>query len=168
MFKRSRWQSALFIGTGDDDDDAAVLVVGGNGGYYNEAAQLTNRPHPARGEQGNRSGQWRWQQLPPMQEKRHYQPGLLLLGGERVLVCGGGWSRTAEILQLPLDDNNGSVWTLLNQEMTQTFLFTYLVNFDNRIVAVGKSKHSITLVTTRSKQHLLNINCLYLRLGRGV
>ncbi len=35
-----------------------------------------------------------------------------------------------------------------------------------RILAVGESL--ITLVTMRSKQHLLNINCLHLRTSRGV
>ncbi len=166
MFKESFNQSALFIGTVDDEGDAAVLVVGGEGGTTREAELLTNRPHQARGEHGNRGGQWRWQQLPAMHDSRPCQPGLLLLGGERVLVCGGGWSKTAEILQLPRGENDGGVWTLLTQEMTQSFLSTHLVNFDNRIVAVGESL--ITLVTMRSKQHLFNINCLHLRLKGGV
>ncbi len=91
-------QSALFIGTGDADN----ADVGGWGGYYNEAAQLTNRQPQMRGEQGNRGGQWRWQQLSPMQEIRPKRPGLLLLGRGRVLVCGGGGflvgSTTPEIL----------------------------------------------------------------------
>ncbi len=166
MSKRSHLQSALIIGTGDDDGDAAVLVVGGENGNYNEAAILTNRRQQARGEQRNRGGQWRWQQLSPMQEKRPYQPGLLMLGRGRVLVCGGCWSRRAEILQLPRDDNDGSVWTLLTQEMTQSFWFTYLVNFNNRIVAVGESL--ITLVTTRSIKHLFTIHCLHLRQAQKV
>ncbi len=165
MFTRSKCQSALIIGIGDDDGDAAVLVVGGRGGTGKEAALLTNRPHQARGEQGNRGGQWRWRQLSPMQEKRPYRPGLLLLGRGRVLVCGGGCT-TAEILQLPRGNNDGGVWTLLNQGMTQSFWSTYLVNFNNRIVAVGESL--ITLVTTRPKQHLTNMNCLHLRLRWGV
>ncbi len=160
-------QSALFIGTADDDEgDAVVLVVGGYGGNSNEAALLTNRQRQARGEQGDRGGQWRWHQLSPMQEARPYSPGLLLLGRGRVLVCGGDLSRTAEILQLPRDDNDGGVWTLLNQEMTRRYGFTYLVNFDNRIVAVGESL--ITLVTTRPKQHLFKIKCLHLRQGQGL
>ncbi len=166
MSKGSNFQSAIFIGTGDDDGDTAVLVVGGEGGNANEAALLTNRPHQARGEQGNRGGQWRWQQLPPMQEIRSLHPGLLLLGRGRVLVCGGGWSTTTEILQLPRDVNEKGIWTLLTQEMTQPFLFNYLVNFDNRILAVGESL--ITRVTPRSKQHLSNMNCFHLRLRRGV
>ncbi len=83
-------QSALFIGTGADDGDATVLAVGGEGGTMKEAALLTNRMHQTRGQQGNRGSQWRWQQLPPMHENRPCQPGLLLLGRGRVLVCGGG------------------------------------------------------------------------------
>ncbi len=55
-------QSALFISTGgDNDDDEAVLVVGGCGGTGKGAALLTNRQRQARGEQGNRGGQWRRQ-----------------------------------------------------------------------------------------------------------
>ncbi len=165
--KRCRYQSALFISSGDDDndDDATVLVVGGQGGKWTEAALLTNRPHQACGEQGNRGGLWRWQQLSPMWKKRPCNPGLLTLGRGRVLVCGGGWSRTAEILQLPRDDNEKGVWTLITQKMTQSFWSTYLVNFDNGIVAVGESL--ITLVTMRPKQHLSNRNCLHLRLERA-
>ncbi len=146
MPKRSFYQSALFIGTRDDDEvGATVLVVGGQGGNENEAALLTNRRHQTRGEQGNRGCQWRWQQLSPMRKKKPFGPGLLLLGGARVLVCGGGWSRRVEILQLPRGENDGGVLTLLTQEMTHT----HLVNFNNRIVAVGESL--ITLVTTRPK-----------------
>ncbi len=89
MFKESFYQSALFIGSGDDDDDAAVLVVGGHSGNWKEAALLTNRPHQARGEQGNRGGLWRWQQLSSMWKERPCNPGLLTLGRGRVLVCGG-------------------------------------------------------------------------------
>ncbi len=76
-----------------------------------------------------------------------------------MLVCGGGLSKTAEILHLPLYDNDKGVWTLLTQKMACRS--TYLANFDNRIVAVGESL--IILVTKRSKQHLLKINCLHLR-----
>ncbi len=135
-------QSELSIGTGNDEEDAFVLVVGGRGGTGNEAALLTNRPHQTTAVQGNRGGHWRWQQLSPMQEKRYCQPGLLLLRGERVLVCGGGTffgSRTAEILQLPRDHNDSKgVWTLLTQEFTHGFQSTYLVKFNNRIIAVGE------------------------------
>ncbi len=166
MPKKSYLQSALLIGPGDDDDNATVLVVGGWGVSANQAVLLANRLHQARGEQGDAGGQWRWQQLSPMREARPNRPGLLLLGRGRVLVSGGGLSRTAEILQLPRDDNNKGVWTLLNQKMTRRNGFTYLVNFDNRIVNVGESL--ISLVTMRSKQTLCNINCSHLRLRWGV
>ncbi len=84
-------QSALSIGTGDDEENAVILVVGGIGNTEKEASLLTNRPHQTTAVQGNRGGQWRWQQLSPMLEERGCQPGLLLLGRERVLVCGGGY-----------------------------------------------------------------------------
>ncbi len=142
MDKKSSCQSALFIGTGDDEKDlAAVLVVGGEGGTGKGAALLTNRQHQTTAVRGNRGGHWRWQQLSPMWEKRYYQPGLLLLGGERVLVCGGGYiigSKTAEILQLPRDDNGKGVWTLLTQKLTHGFFSTYFVKFNNRVIAVGE------------------------------
>ncbi len=138
-------QSALFIGTGDDDEDAVILVVGGQDGTEKEAALLTNRPHQTTAVQGNRGGHWRWQQLSPMLEERGCQPGLLLLGGERVLVCGGGdsvfGSITAEILQLPRDDHDSKgVWTLLTQQLTHGFKTTYLVKFNRRVIAVGELK----------------------------
>ncbi len=47
-------------------------------------------------------------------------------------------SKTAEILQLPRNDNDKGVWTLLTQQMTQGFSWTFLVNFNNRIVAVSE------------------------------
>ncbi len=139
MSKESCRQSALFIGNGDDD--AAVLVVGGRGGNHNEAALLTNRPHQGREEQGSGCGDpWRWQQLSPMREKRWNGPGILLLERERVLVVGDGFwgSKTAEVLQLPHNDNDRGVWTLLTQPLTRDFYGTFLVNFNNRIVAVGE------------------------------
>ncbi len=139
-----RSQSALFIGTGDDEEDAVILVVGGGGGTEKEAALLTNRPHQTTAVQGNRGGHWRWMQLSPMLEERVCQPGLLLLGGERVFVCGGGsgnslfGSRTAEILQIPRGDNDSKgVWTLLTQKFTLGFCSTYLFQFNHRVIAVG-------------------------------
>ncbi len=155
MDKRSRFQSALFIGIGDEKEDAVVLVVGGVGGTEKEAALLTNRPHQTTAVQGNRDCQWRWQQLSPMQEKRDCRPGLLLLGGERVLVCGGGGfpfrSRTAEILQLPRGDNDSKgVWTLLTQQFTDGFWSTYLVKFNNRVIAVGELFINMVLICQNS------------------
>ncbi len=140
MCKESCDRSALFIGTGDDD--AAVLVVGGEGGKYNEAELLTNTPHQGRGEQGSggEGDPWRWRQLSPMREGRWNRPGILLLGRERVLVVGGSssGSKTAEVLQLPHDDNDRGVWTLLTQPLSRDFGKTFLVNFSNRIVAVSE------------------------------
>ncbi len=109
-------------------------MVGGYGGNGKEAELLTNRPH-----QGSGGSAWRWQQLSPMQEIRYLRPGTLLLGRERVLVVGGvSGCKTAEILQLPRDDSDMGVWTLLTQQMTRGFSENYLVNFNNRIVVVGE------------------------------
>ncbi len=131
-------QSALFIGTGDDEGDAVVLFVGGTCGQGKEAALLTTRPHQTTAVQGNPGGQWRWQQLSPMLLERNRRPGLLLLGGERVLVCGGG-RKTPEILQLPRGDNDSKgVWTLLAKKMTRYFGYSYLVKFNHRVIAVGE------------------------------
>ncbi len=141
MSKANRLQSALFIGNGDDD--ATVLVVGGVGGNGDEAELLTNRPHQGRGEQGSGGGggdPWRWQQLSPMQKRRWNRPGILLLGRERVLVVGGGFggNKTAEVLQLPHDDHDPGVWTLLTQPLTRNFNKTFLIIFNNCILAVGE------------------------------
>ncbi len=82
-----------------------------------------------------------------------------------MLVCGSDLITAAEILQLPRGDNERGVWTLLTQEMTQYFSRTYLMNFNNRIVAVGESL--ITLVAMNLK-HLSNLYCLLLRLRWAV
>ncbi len=152
MDKGYTFQSALVIATADDDEDAAVLVVGGCGGTGKEAALLTNRPHQTTAFQGNRGGQWRWQQLSPMLEERGCQPGQFLLGRERVLVCGGNLrSRTAEILQLPRDDNDSKgEWTLLTQQLTHGFGSTYLVKFNHRVVALGELFINILLICQNS------------------
>ncbi len=139
MSKGRSLQSALVIGTGDGDDDATVLVLGGVGGDRNEAELLTNRPPQRRGEQASGGSAWRWRQLSPMQEKRCNRPGILLVGRGRVLVVGGAWgNKTAEIFQLPRDDTDMGVWTLLTQQMTRGFYDNFLVNFNNRIVVVGE------------------------------
>ncbi len=165
MAQESSDRSALFIGDEDDEDDnAAVLVVGGWGGNCNEAALLTNRPHQGRGEQGSGGGDpWRWQQLSPMQEARGNRPGILLLGRERALVVGGGYygSKTAEVLHLPRNDHDQGVWTLLTQPLSCDFDKTFLIIFNNRIVAVGKLL--INLVTMSSKQRLSIVTCLHFR-----
>ncbi len=159
MSKENFWQSALFIG--DGDDDAAILVVGGGGGNNNEAELLTNRPLQRGEEQGSGGGDpWRWQQLSPMREARPERPGILLLGRERVLFVGGG-SNTAEVLQLPRDEHDQGVWTLLTQPLSRGFGLTFLVNFNNRIVAVGEL--SINLVKITSNQRLSIMNCPHFR-----
>ncbi len=162
MCKESCHHSALFIDDGDDGV-AVVLVMGGCGGTGKEAALLTNRPHQTTAAQANRNGQWRWQQLSPMLKKRYGRPGLLLLGEERVLVCGGyNGSKSAEILKLPRADNDKGVWTLLTQKMTQDFWTTFIVKFNHRIVAVGE--FHINMVVRGPKQHLFNIIHLHCRL----
>ncbi len=56
---------------------------------------------------------------------------------ERVLVIGGYYGcKPAEGLQLPQNYNDRGVWTLLTQPLTRDFNTTFLVNFNNRIVAV--------------------------------
>ncbi len=123
--------------------------MGGLGGTEKEAALLTNRPHQTTAVQGNRGVKWKWLQLSPMLEKRVCQPGLLLLGGERVLVCGGDivGSKTAEILQLSREDNGSKgVWTLLTQQFTHGFTSTFLVNFNHRVIAVGELLFNMLLI----------------------
>ncbi len=173
MCKGSYDQSALTIGTGDEEEGVVVLVVGGRGGTGKETALIRNRSHEA---SGNRGGQWRWQQLSPMLEERPNSPGLLLLGGERVLVCGGNcgslflrWlsSRcTSEILQLPRDSNEKGVWTLITQPMSRRLRATFLVKFNRRIIRVGKLL--ILQGNFISKRPRLTMACLHFRRGRNV
>ncbi len=160
MSKGNSSQSALFIGSGDGDDDATLLVVGGWGGNSKEVELLTNRSHQRRGGQASRGSAWRWRQLSPMQESRYERPGILLLRRERVLVVGGG-NNTAEIFQLPRDDNDKGVWTLLTQNLTHSFMANFLVNFNNRIVVVGELLIKVLPIT--SKHRLSNMCCLHLR-----
>ncbi len=159
-------KSAFSIGTGDDKEDAVILVVGGG---RKEAALLTNRPHQTTVVQGNRGGQWRWLQLSPMLEERDSQPGLLRLGGERVLVCGGLLrdSRTAEILQLPRDDSDSKgVWTLLTQKLTHEFLSPYLVKLNHRVIALGELLHNMLPIC--QKRRLFNTIRLQFRFWQAV
>ncbi len=53
------------------------------------------------------------------------------------MVVGGG-SKTAEVLQLPHDDNDRGIWTLLTQPPSRDFSIAFLINVNNRIVAVGE------------------------------
>ncbi len=73
------------------------------------------------------------------QEKRHDQPAMLLLGKERVLVCGGcGGIRRAEGLQLSCNDNYKGVWILLTQPMMTFYDGIIIVQLNHRIAAVGE------------------------------
>ncbi len=70
------------------------------------------------------------------QEKRHDLPAMLLLGRERVLVCGGfGGTRAAEMLQLSCNDNEKGVWTLFSQPFYDWII---IVKLNYHIVAVGE------------------------------
>ncbi len=85
--------------------------------------------------------------MSPIHEKRYDEPAMLLFGSERVLVCGGfHGTRTAEVLQLPRNDNDKGVWTLLTQAMTPSDGGTFLVNFNHRIVAVGELQMKLPTV----------------------
>ncbi len=64
-----------------------------------------------------------------------------------MLVCGGFLgTRTADVLQLPRNDNDRGVWTLLTKAMTPSDGETFLVNFDHRIVAVGELQMKLPTV----------------------
>ncbi len=132
MFVRKHFHSAMFVGD-EDDVDVAILVVGGLGGTGKEAGLLSRRSNHA---SRDPEIQWRWQQLTPMHESRSRRPGMLLLGRDRVLVAGGE-SRSAEILQLPLNDNDSGVWTRIRMPLTKNFFITFLVNFNDRTLAFG-------------------------------
>ncbi len=111
----------------------SVLVVGGLGGTGKEAGLLSRRlSHASK----DPEIPWRWQQLTPMHESRSTCPGMLLLGKDRVLVTGGE-SRSAEILHLPGDDTDIGVWTQIRMPLTMSCFRTFLVNFNNRILAFG-------------------------------
>ncbi len=60
----------------------------------------------------------------------------------RERTCTSLWwfhrSRTAEMQQLPRNENDKGVGTLLTQAMTPSDGGTFLVNFNHRIVAVGE------------------------------
>ncbi len=109
-------------------------MVGGFGGTGKGAILLSNRSNQVGRDQGI---QWKWQNVSQMNESRRSCPGMLLIGKGRVLVAGGG-SRLAEILKLPLNDNDRGVWTRLTQPLTEYFNQTYLFMLNHRILAIGK------------------------------
>ncbi len=131
-----------------------------------DAQLLSNRPRQVRAALGNRGDQWMWQCMSSILKLKPCQPGLPQLGIGCVLVYGGGERRTAKILQLTREDNDGGVWTLHTQEMTQDFSYTFLVYFSDHIMAVGEA--IITSLVMKSKQRLFKIKCLHSRLGRAV
>ncbi len=111
----------------------AVLVIGGFYGTGKEAAILSCRSN-----QVNRDPEipWRWREIAPMQMRRRYCPGMLLLRSDHVLVAGGE-RIFAEILHLPKHDYDIGVWTRIRRPLIGNFFATSLVNFNNRILAFG-------------------------------
>ncbi len=71
-----------------------------------------------------------------------------------MLVCGGGDSSgrkgTAKILQQPRADNEKGVWTLLTHPMTRGFCTVFLVNFNDRIVAVGELLINLVIMNPKT------------------
>ncbi len=137
----------------------AVLVVGGRDGLSSEApcrcAELLT--HTA-GASGGGGGAWQWRKLNKMHEAHFCRPGMLLLqaGGHRQRVhVAGGESRTAEILHLSCSDpSDCGQWTLI-APLSDYFLFTFLVEWRNRIFAT--SAFLACIVPSFSKDLLLNI-----------
>ncbi len=147
LFFPCRWIELPEMPTGRYDASAlclrsrpeAVLVVGG-GGLSSEGPQCAELlTHTTRASAGG-EGAWRWRKLNKMHEGRDERPGMLLLqaGGDRqrVLVAGGE-SRTAEILHLSCSDpSDCGQWTLI-APLSKYFSFTFLVEWSNRIFAIG-------------------------------
>ncbi len=109
-------------------------MVGGSNGTGKEAGLLTSRPRQAARDQGN---PWNCQTLAPMNESRRHCPDMLLFGRDRLLVAAGG-SRFADVLHVTRYETDRDVWTLITQPLTQAYQTTFLVNFNNRILAIGK------------------------------
>ncbi len=86
-----------------------------------------------------------------------------MLGPERFLVCGGGYygSKTTELLQLPRAHNKKGVWTLMAKQMINSYIRSFLVNLNDRVVAVGVL--FIKIVSKRQKRPLFNVICLHFR-----
>ncbi len=132
MPEGNHWHSALVIDD-ENDDNASVLVVGGLGGAGKEARLLSRHSNHA---SRDPETQWRWQRLTSMHESRSRRPGMLHLGGDRILVAGGD-RRSVELLRLPRGDNDRGEWTLLIQPLEKEFYTTFLVNFNNVFLAIG-------------------------------
>ncbi len=137
----------------------AVLVVVVND-LTSEAPRcaelLTHTAGAPRGRGGGDA--WQWRKLNEMHEGRIDRPGMLLLqaGGDRqrVLVAGG-YSRTAEILQLSCSDpSDCGQWTLI-APLSKYFSFPFLVEWSNRIFAIGSYLACIT--PSLSKDLFFNI-----------
>ncbi len=118
----------------------AVLVIGGDR-LLSEAPRCAELLIHTAGTSAGGEGAWQWRKLNEMHERRDGQPGMLLLlqaGGDkqRVLVAGGR-SRTAEILQLSCSDpSDCGQWTQI-AHLSGYFLSTFLVEWRNRIFAIG-------------------------------
>ncbi len=152
--------SALCLHSGPE----AALVVGGYNSSSPEAsrcAELLIHTESASGPgEGGKAGRWRklqthtrgglawrWRKLNPMHEDHGGGRGLLQLlsGGQRqrVLVAGG-LSDTAEILQFSCSDPSDSgQWTRITP-LPEWFHLTSLVEFNNRIFAIGSFLACIT------------------------
>ncbi len=117
----------------------AVLVVGGNNPSWGASRCAELLIHTAGASAGGGDA-WRWRKLNKMHEGREIRPGMLLLqaGGDRqrVLVAGGE-SRTAEILQLSCSEpSDYGQWTLI-APLSKYFSFSFLIEWSNRIFAIG-------------------------------
>ncbi len=84
---------------------------------------------------------------------KRLSPRATPIGGRTGIACGGSWvgTKTAEILQLPRDDNDGKgVWTLLTQQFTHVFYSSYLFKLNHRVVAVGELLINMPLICQNS------------------
>ncbi len=125
----------------------AVVVVGGYGFSPEAPSRCAELLTLTAGASGGGEGAWRWRKLNEMHEGRDGRPGMLLLpsGGDRqrVLVAGGE-SRTAESLQLSCSDpSDCGQWTLI-APLSDECYDTLLVEWNNRIFAIGSFLAYIT------------------------